>query len=1070
MNLSTMPWVQQLGWMLIHSLWQGILIWCLFRVVLAALARRSPQARYLTACIAMTAMAIMPWLTYSAIDLSTRLQNRTEVAVPAANRDTGKSTIVSATPAVQVPAGSQPSATPTPSSDSHAVRNSSLLASVILPCMVALWSAGVIFSLGRLWMQWYRVQRLMQQPLRTLSADWAQRFERMKELSGIRQVVRIGESVSVSVPIVAGWMKPLILLPIGAITSMPAEQVEAVIFHELAHIARRDYLVNLVQSIVETIFFYHPAVWSISKTIREERELACDDLAVEWCRDKRTYARALAAFEELRVQAPLLAASGDGVLLQRIRRIVSGPQAERQGTAGFAVAAGIGIGLYFASMFVLPAMAESVMTDSQRVARIKELQPAAPGPEDSNVSREHVSVSGKLTTDDGSPLPSSLFDREQNLKQSAALITSVRLGGSSSGGLFMTDSRDNRYYGHTDNGVIYLGVWAEGYAPIRKGGLESKGGKLNVDLLLKRGFPAYVQITGPGGEPLSDVEITATSSRAGEPLNLSMPAVRTDARGMAVFGNVEAGSEIHLVAGKSGWQMAHVAVSNWRAGTPFVLKLQPATSTAGRIIDRADGKPVARAELRLAARRGPGESGYKTFGPTESKVLGYSDDAGRFDLKNLASTDEYYLYVSADHYPTISFPVRPGDKDRVCELVRGYSLKGKIVDPKGILTSLKATRPLELEVHFTVQATPFSGYGVSKRQALTTSGPDISFAFDDIPDGKISVNFPINELREFRYGIDLKQNVDNYVIDLNAKPSSDKSDERPLRHVEIKLNTPPGTLATGYVEMGYETSLNGQTWVTSKTLPLTDGKAVAEIPVPTKLTLRADRVLGYWFAPESLNVSADSGTFDHEIPAVPAGVIHGTVSVSGDGGNTVSSVQIAAIALEPPAGMAKTNITDGPSRRLSPENRYVTNPLPLNGKYAVVLAAAPRYFVSPAITVDAEHPLVVQNMDISTTTVRDEIKGRFVDEENKPVRYQQILLIYHPTEESSFTSVAAITGNDGTFKIADINFDVPGYYEVQIYGDVWNKSDIRINRQTPQPILISLHGRSRQETKGSEKR
>jgi hypothetical protein len=108
-------------------------------------------------------------------------------------------------------------------------------------------------------------------------------------------------------------------------------------------------------------------------------------------------------------------------------------------------------------------------------------------------------------------------------------------------------------------------------------------------------------------------------------------------------------------------------------------------------------------------------------------------------------------------------------------------------------------------------------------------------------------------------------------------------------------------------------------------------------------------------------------------------------------------------------------------------------------------------------------------MDINITSAHDEIKGRFVDEENKPVPYQQVLLIYHPAEQNSFTSVAAMTGNDGAFSITSINFDVPGYYEVQIYGDVWKKNEVRINSQSPQPVQVSLRDRRSEDAKGIDK-
>ncbi len=124
------------------------------------------------------------------------------------------------------------------------------------------------------------------------------------------------------VPTVIGWLRPVILLPASCLVGLTAAQLDSILAHELAHIRRHDYLVNLLQSIVETFLFYHPAVWWVSRRVREERELCCDDLAVEICGDRVTYARALATLEELRLAPAQLALAAAGPpLLPRIRRL-----------------------------------------------------------------------------------------------------------------------------------------------------------------------------------------------------------------------------------------------------------------------------------------------------------------------------------------------------------------------------------------------------------------------------------------------------------------------------------------------------------------------------------------------------------------------------------------------------------------------------------------------------------------------------------------------------------------------------------------------------------------------------
>ena len=139
---------------------------------------------------------------------------------------------------------------------------------------------------------------------------------------GIGQPVRVLISGHIDSPCVAGWLRPVILMPAATLLNLSVEQLEAILAHELAHIRRQDYLVNLLQTLAETLFFYQPGVWWVSSQIRRERELCCDDMVVELCGDAVGYARALTRLERLRVSASDLAMSSNAApLLHRIQRL-----------------------------------------------------------------------------------------------------------------------------------------------------------------------------------------------------------------------------------------------------------------------------------------------------------------------------------------------------------------------------------------------------------------------------------------------------------------------------------------------------------------------------------------------------------------------------------------------------------------------------------------------------------------------------------------------------------------------------------------------------------------------------
>jgi beta-lactamase regulating signal transducer with metallopeptidase domain len=301
-------WVQRLGWTLVHFLWQGTAIVILFAVLRRALGRSlSAQGRYALACLALGTMAAAPPLTY--------------LLIPSAGAGSGW--LNGASPALQR----------------------------LFPAIVAAWLLGVAAFSLRLAAGWRFTLRL-RAASHPAPAEWQQLMQRTAERVGATRPVRLLVSTLADVPMVVGWLRPAILAPLGSLTGLPTEHIEALLAHELAHIRRHDYLASILQSVAEALLFYHPAVWWVSQQIRAERELCCDDIAVAASGDVVTYARALAALESQRPSRlnPALAANG-GSLVHRVRRLIEPAQPERNSLAGPAAAwamsllwlAGIGV-------------------------------------------------------------------------------------------------------------------------------------------------------------------------------------------------------------------------------------------------------------------------------------------------------------------------------------------------------------------------------------------------------------------------------------------------------------------------------------------------------------------------------------------------------------------------------------------------------------------------------------------------------------------------------------------------------------------------------------------------------
>ena len=177
--------------------------------------------------------------------------------------------------------------------------------------------------------------RMRSMLVRRAPPEWQEILRKLGARIGLSRPVRLLVSALVQVPTVVGWLRPVVLVPVGALGGLPAGHLEALLLHELAHIRRHDYLVNMLQSVAEALLFYHPAVWWVSGHIRAERELCCDDVAVSVSGDALTYARALAQLESYRpAHLSAAVAANGGSLPDRIAQVAGPVAASRPHRSG----------------------------------------------------------------------------------------------------------------------------------------------------------------------------------------------------------------------------------------------------------------------------------------------------------------------------------------------------------------------------------------------------------------------------------------------------------------------------------------------------------------------------------------------------------------------------------------------------------------------------------------------------------------------------------------------------------------------------------------------------------------
>jgi len=303
-NLLSSPLLYSLALTLIHFLWQGALVALALKILLAMTPFRKSQLRYTWASVGMASNLILPIITFSLI------------YQPEYNQLVGQLT---------TPTLLQNGLVQSPNNSISWYQD----VVGVLPYISMSWIAVVMLLAGKLFIELYNVNRLPRTGTIAADEQLTHRFNSLVERIKLRKPPQLLISLKTEVPMAIGWLKPVVLIPAAMLTGLTPAQLDMLILHELAHIRRHDYLVNFVQTLVETLFFFHPAVRWVSKQMRNEREYCSDDIAVQIAGNPVAYAHTLADTASLcqkhrhqSIPSMAMAASG-GDLKQRVVRLIN---------------------------------------------------------------------------------------------------------------------------------------------------------------------------------------------------------------------------------------------------------------------------------------------------------------------------------------------------------------------------------------------------------------------------------------------------------------------------------------------------------------------------------------------------------------------------------------------------------------------------------------------------------------------------------------------------------------------------------------------------------------------------
>lgn len=700
-NLMSSVAVERLGWTLVHFVWEGAAVALLLGVALAAMRRRSAGARYVGSCLAMIVLAAAPVVTFvltpvdrrevatvgaKPIPLAPANLHMREGAAPAGKAPksgAGQATFVGLdagteshsrnVPATKVRGEASRATTPaSAATDSETwhdrARRALDSATPAVPWIVLGWCVGVLvlsaWNLGG----WAAVRRLRSRATRGAPNDVAHSAARLSGLMGIRRAVRVLQSTIIDSPMVIGAIKPVILLPASLLTGLSPAQLDSLLAHELAHVRRHDYLVNLLQGVVETLLFYHPAVWWVSRRIRIEREHCCDDAVVALVGDRAAYVAALAAVAEsaaaarpwstLGAAGRLVPAASGGSLLARVRRLLGLPDADAARSPRWLAGA--------VAMALCLLAATAVVTRGQDKAPAKD--------KDFDLPADKVLDLEVIDKASGEPLP--------------ALTLSVRLDNQTRA--FSTDGRGHARIEYAPASK-YLGITAkpDGYVPTqlqwRPGAKDPAPEKFTLEL--ERGSTIGGVIQDEEGKPIAGVTVYLLIHRKDESAGTTRIStaiwdypVKTDEDGRwhcDVAPKELDDPWIRLshpdyLSDEMYGMTPKPPLAKMRDQTG-VMVLKKGAALAGRVLDNA-GKPISNAKVM---------QGQDRFGSHFPDTK--TDAQGNFKFAQVRKGSDVVLTVTARGRAADQKTIRV-DKDTTdveFRLEPGHVVKGRVVDPSG---------------------------------------------------------------------------------------------------------------------------------------------------------------------------------------------------------------------------------------------------------------------------------------------------------------------------------------------------------------------------------------------------
>jgi beta-lactamase regulating signal transducer with metallopeptidase domain len=1037
---------------LAHTLWQGALAASILFLYLRRIPAQVAGKRYLAGIAALGSVVLGGLLTWSV--LSYKPNDVQQVRRPAVATET---TVASANPMTSAPAAS--------SGGQARATEPSCASSPWQVWLIEAWIAGVVAMLLRLIIVVIGAGRLRRSCRPTEDAELLAIIKQLRDRTGILRNIRVLVGERIATPGVIGCFWPTLLLPVTMTTGIPAEDLQAILAHELAHIQRYDYLVNFVQMVVEALLFFNPAVWWISRQIRIEREACCDAAGVLWTGQGVKYAAVLVAWAQRTAALTPAVGFGEstdsGRLLDRVRRVLmAGHQPRPRVPWHIAVAMVV---LTFACVLVLQqttslavALAGHILTPQERIERIGELSQEYGSPDQEYGPEDGIEVSGVVRTWDSAPLPT-----DNRLDNRLMLEYRKHNGG---GGTPIRISKNGEFREIVNYcNEFYLIALAKGYAPAFAGPFQAEpGGKVEgIALVLAEGFPGRIRIVDEKGQPVSDARLTGGYAYPYRTSYQHAIDLTTDANGLATL-NHTAALRVSMEIDAAGFELAHVGGFEPGHVESFVLDpettrtvtLTRARPMTGVVLAETTSKPIAEAEIRVFISAGRDEFGGDNF--IWGKPDAITDVQGKFELGRLRQGRKHLLFVRASGYGYRYVPdVEAGDRDIKVVLGPKKVIRGTITGDLSLLdTDPNSGRPIVQVANSYEYPRHSTSSSPATRAPVTIREGVGQFEVEDFWGQTVALSAGPEKVR---------LNVEKDRLDavtINLQP--------PVRRlVVLRFPTAPGAPpVTGTVQLDYTpiAATQDNEHGHAEYLDIQDNQASCEIPVPAAISYgfsldKGKRPIGYWFNPVLVTyIPPGRDPFIIDVPVHPAGAICGRI-LRPDGSLALNARATLMTVKQPEIADGQGFFRDILRSILHDRvdrGTFNATPLPLGGTYAIVGYEGYALAQSDAFALDEKSPIV--NVDLRLPPGID-VEGRQVNIDGSPARSELSLHIGIKQGEQWFSAIsgAPIRPDEaGRFVFKNVNPGPQGVCLIEGIGETGCRPFRHWIENLGAPVIIQL--------------